>query len=258
MLQIGIALSGLVIGFLVGLTGMGGAALMTPFLILILGVKPLLAVGTDLAYSAVTKAFGAWQHLRQGTVDLGLSFYLAIGSLPGALLATRVLGQVQARFPEFIDSFVTRALGLVLVLVAVTIGLVSFTGGEKRRHKGNVLSLQGWKKVLTILGGSLVGFIVGLTSVGSGTLVVAMLALFYRLDSNRIVGTDVFHGALLVSFAGLLHLKAGNVNLPLVANLLLGSIPGVLLGAKLSSKVHEKVLRRVLVIVLLWLGLKLV
>ncbi len=258
MLEIGILLSGLAIGFLVGLTGMGGAALMTPLLILILGVKPLLAVGTDLAYSAVTKAFGAWQHLRQGTVDLGLSFYLAIGSLPGAVLAVMVLGQVQARYPEFIDSFVTRALGLVLVLVAVIISLASFTGGENRGQKINALSLHGWQKALTALGGALVGFIVGLTSVGSGTLIVAMLALFYRLPSNRIVGTDVFHAAILVSVAGLAHWKAGNVNFPLMANLLLGSIPGVLLGAKLSLKVHEKALRKVLALVLLWSGLKLV
>jgi uncharacterized membrane protein YfcA len=244
--------TGFVVGVLVGLTGMGGAALMTPFLILVLGTTPVVAVGTDLAYGAVTKIVGAFMHWRHGTVDLRLVGRLALGSVPGGLLA---VGAVHL-LPESVDSdtAVRRALGVLLVLVACilltrTLGLRPPPLPERLRAW-----LQGPG---TIVAGLVIGALVGFTSVGSGSLLIAFLVAAYRLRPAQIVGTDVFHAAILVTATGVAHAQAGVVDWDIVAGLLVGSIPGVALGSWLAPRTPARALRAGLAVLLLATGVAL-
>jgi uncharacterized membrane protein YfcA len=254
------ALAGLLVGMLVGMTGMGGGSLMAPVLVFLLGVKPIYAVGTDLAYSAVTKWVGGFKHYRQGTVDMGIVRLLALGSVPGSLLGVGAIQHLHRLLGADSDALVLRALGLVLIMVATTMVVRAIVGSaedqpDKRLRFGRVrLSRAG--RAATVVLGLVVGFLVGLTSVGSGTLFVAVLVAFYPLALHRIVGTDVLHAALLTTVAGLAHLSAGNVEGGLMLNLLLGSIPGVWIGATLSTRASLKVLRPILAVVLLISGSK--
>ena len=174
-----IALLGFGVGVLVGLTGMGGAALMTPLLILLVGMRPLVAVGTDLAYSTVTKLVGGWQHARQNNVDLPIALFLALGSVPGGRLGVGLLGVVQGLYGEGIDAFVRRMLGIVLLVVALVVLVRPLFFRGSGRVPQQVLQVTSRRKVLTTLLGAVVGFLVGITSVGSGTLIIAGLTLFY-------------------------------------------------------------------------------
>jgi len=237
---------------------MGGGALMTPILIIFLHVPPLTAVGTDLAYAAITKAFGGFVHWRQRTVDTKLALSLAAGSVPAAILGVIFvywLGSVIDA--EAMNQLIQRLLGIALLIVAATLLLRPFVDRHSSRQARCVAPKQRPRN-RTILLGAFVGFLVGVTSVGSGTLVIVALLLFYPyLAMMRVVGTDVYHGAILVSAAALAHGVAGNVNFPLMLNLLIGSLPGVFIGSKLSVQVPEKVLRPVLVTILAASGLKL-
>jgi hypothetical protein len=252
-----IAIIGLFVGCMIGLTGMGGGALMTPILILFLGVKPTLAVGTDLAYAAVTKVFGGLVHLRQKTVEPKIVLYLALGSVPSTLLSVQLVVWIKHNYGTLVDVIVMKALGTGLIILAVVLVLKSFLVRKiKQKHPVTVGHGRKWFTVAT---GATVGFLVGLTSVGSGTLiVVALLFLFPALPSKRVVGTDVAHAALLVSAAGLAHWHGGNVEWPLVSNLLIGSIPGVFLGSRLTAHVPDGYLRPVLASLLLITGYKLI
>ena len=223
---------------------MGGGALMAPVLIL-LGVRPLAVVGSDLAYSAVMKLFGAAQHARFGTVEWPTVRRLALGSVPGALIGVALLRQL----PEGqVDVFVTQALGLALVVVAGTMLL-----GAAFPHRRPV-ALPPWGLPLA---GLVVGVLVGVTSVGSGTLIVALLALTTTLPARAIVGTDIVHALLLVAAATAAHAQAGSIDVGLTANILLGAIPGVLVGGRLSVHLPERALRPTLGVVLLASGVKL-
>ncbi len=235
---------GLLVGTLVGLTGMGGGALMAPLLIFA-GFRPLVVVGTDLAYSTLTKLVGAAQHLRYRTVDWPTVRRLALGSLPGAvvgLVGLRLLpgGQV--------DAVITHLLGGALILVAlVLLGQVLLPHWSTWALPPGLLTPAGF----------LVGLLVSLTSVGSGSLVVALLALTTRLPARVIVGTDLVHACLLVGVAALGHWQAGSVDPVLTGHLLLGAIPGVLLGSRLSVRLPERALRPTLAVILLATGLRL-
>ncbi|MBI4716139.1 MAG: sulfite exporter TauE/SafE family protein, partial [Nitrospirae bacterium] len=208
--DIQIALIGLLVGTLIGLTGMGGGALMTPILILFLGVKPTLAVGTDLIYAAATKIFGGGVHFRQKTVEPKIVLYLALGSIPSTLLSVQVVVWIKTHYGSMVDAFVMKALGVTLILLAVMLFLKTVLVRKIKAH--HPLTVGHGRKWFTMAAGAIVGFFVGLTSVGSGTLiVVVLLFLFPALPANRIVGTDVVHGALLLSVAGLAHWHGGNV-----------------------------------------------
>ena len=250
--------AGLAIGILIGLTGMGGGALMTPFLIL-LGVRPSLAVGTDLFQMMFTKSFGAWQHHRQGTVNYRLVLPLILGSLPGALLGVALLVILRDHVGISMDAFVTRLLGGVLTLVGIALLLRLFLLRRLSRRQGSWegLSLDGRGKFLLTGMGALVGVLVGLTSVGSGTLFIVILTILFPISMRTIVGTDVAHSAILTAGAGLMHLGFGNVDLVLAANILVGSIPGVLVGSRLTVQVPERGLRALVAVVLMGVGLKL-
>lgn len=256
MIELKFSLAGFLVGFLVGLTGMGGAALMTPLLIF-LKVPPMLAVGTDLGYASITKIFGAWQHYRQKTVSISIAGYLLIGAIPTALLGVWFLTFLRNSYGSDVDIFTKKALGVVLVVVAVSLllhYLIKVGNGEEKEN----LVLSSGQKLSTLVWGAVVGFLVGLTSVGSGSLIIPFLAFFYHLPTRKVVGTNVFQAAVVLSVAGLAHLRAGNIDLPLVGILLVGSIPGVVVGSRLTLKTSDKFLKIILALVLFIVGLKLV
>jgi uncharacterized membrane protein YfcA len=242
------------VGLLVGATSMGGAALMTPVLILVFGVRPTLAVGTDLVFGAITKTAGAWMHWRQGTVDLQVVRNLATSSIPSGVIGVLVV-QFLHRRGIAMDAHVRHALGMALVIVAAVLLARSlgvkvpnpFFGALQRHRQAGVMA---W--------GAFVGFAVGLTSVGSGSLITPFLLMLFPKDPARAIGTDVFHAALLVTATASLYAGAGTVEWRLIPTLLAGSMPGVLLGSYLTPRLPVRPLRIGLSVVLLATGLKLV
>jgi uncharacterized membrane protein YfcA len=239
--------AGLLVGSLVGLTGMGSGALMTPILILVVGVPPVTAVGTDLAYASLTKIVGGWQHARQQTVDWRLVRLLAAGSVPASLASVQLLEQLERRVDiAAVDAIVRRGLGGVLILAAAALLL-----GALRARRAATSAAAAFPARRVVVLGAVVGSLVGLTSVGSGSLVVALLSLSSPLAATTIVGTDIAHAAILTSAAAGAHGLAGNIEPPLLASLLAGSLPGVLLGSRLSVRIPATALRLVLAVVLL-------
>ncbi|MCZ8523648.1 MULTISPECIES: sulfite exporter TauE/SafE family protein [Paenibacillus] len=253
-MELSIVLMGALVGLLVGLTGVGGAALLTPLLMLI-GIQPTVAVATDLFYNSITKLFGSIQHFRQGTLQKKLVLYLAMGSIPGAVTAVLLI-----RFfpPLHIlqDAIIKHALGIVLIIVAV-LSIAKLWILKEQDNSIQKKPLEE-KKGLTILIGVLLGFVVGLTSVGSGSLFALAMMFFYRLKAAELVGTDIVHAFLLVSAASLVHAGLGNVDYLLALNLLLGSVPGVLLGSSLSAKLPAKPLRTFMASIILISGINLI
>jgi uncharacterized protein len=239
----GLAVTGLLVGTLVGLTGVGGSALMAPVLIF-LGIRPLVVVGTDLAYSAVTKLVGGLQHMRYGTVDMSTVRRLAVGSMPGALVGVAILRQMDK---ADVDSIITHLLGIALILVAVTMAL--------RLLRPN-LRLPQMSATMFPVSGALVGILVGVTSVGSGSLIAALLAFATPFSTRVIVGTDLVHAFLLVTVAALAHWGMGSVDLDLTLNLLVGAVPGVVVGSRLSVGLPERALRSVLAVALFAIGFR--
>ncbi|WP_199517183.1 sulfite exporter TauE/SafE family protein [Nucisporomicrobium flavum] len=249
-----LALAGLGVGIVVGLTGMGGGALMTPILVLVFGVPPVAAVSSDLAASAVMKPFGGFVHARRGTVNWRLVAWLCAGSVPSAFLGVlllRLLGDDEA-----VQHTIKVSLGVALLLAA---GGLLLKAWVSRRNRGDgppaTITVR---PIPTLLLGAGGGLIVGLTSVGSGSLIiVALLALYPKLRANDLVGTDLVQAIPLVMSAALGHAFFGDLKLDLAAAVLVGSIPGVLIGARISSRAPGGVIRTALVIVLLASSLKL-
>jgi uncharacterized membrane protein YfcA len=240
-------------GMLVGLTSMGGAALITPFLILVVGVRPLIAVGTDLVYGSITKIVGAAMHWKQGTVDLQLALRLASGSVPAGLAGVLMIRHLDATGHN-VDEALRHVLGGVLVVVAVLLLARAF----ELLPTGCPPWLRRNEKRATIAWGAVVGLAVGLTSVGSGSLMIPFLLMLNPLRPAEVVGTDVFHAALLVTATAALHTQAGNVDWVLVPSLLLGSIPGVMLGSYLATRMPARGLKVGLSMLLFVTGIKLI
>ena len=238
------------VGVLIGLTSMGGAALMAPFLILVLGVSPVTAVGTDLVYGAFTKIVGAWVHIRQGTVDLPVVKKLATGSIPGGLLGA-LLVILLPRLTHDAEHYVKKAIGVLLVIVAVVL-LVRILLAPKVTL--SVKRLKFLNEKGTVIWGAIVGFCVGATSVGSGSLLAPFLIMLYPSKPSKVVGTDVFHAAILVSVTGIAHATSGGAEWSLLPLLLAGSIPGVLLGSRIAARVPARPLRTCLAALLLVTG----
>jgi len=240
---------GLAVGVLVGLTGIGGGSLLTPLLILVVGVKPVVAIGTDLFYGAVTKTVGGWRHLRLGTVDLGVSGWMALGSVPGSLLGVLGLRALQAGYG---DAFEPVLLGLVAAaLLVVSLAILGRAVFMRVFGESEAVELTPRLRVTAVVIGLTLGALIGLTSVGSGALIGLALILVFRLTPHRVVGTDVFHAALLLWTAALAHMASGNVDLALAGTLLVGSLPGVWLGTALLPLVPAAGLRPALGCVLL-------
>ena len=253
--SIAIILFGLGIGILVGMTGMGGGALMTPLLILFFGVSPTTAIGTDILYAAITKTVGAQRHYKLGTVNLGLVFWLAVGSVPAAILGVQVVSILQDHLGEDkLDSLVYAVLGGTLLMVGIiTLGRALILAKTINERDDFKIELR--HKVAAVTIGATTGFVIGVTSAGSGTVIAVLLIAVYRLTPKHVVGTDVFHAAIILWAAGLAHFGHGNVDLGLVGNILLGSIPGIIIGAALTEKVPQDKLRIALGVVLIASGI---
>ncbi|MGI8802222.1 MAG: sulfite exporter TauE/SafE family protein [Solirubrobacteraceae bacterium] len=253
-----IVLFGLGVGMLVGTTGMGGGSLMTPLLILVFGVKPVLAIGTDLVYGAVTKTVGGWRHFRMGTVHMGTSLWLAVGSVPGAIGGVLALNTLRGTYggQSFDDLVLVLVAGALLVTSVAVLGraLLVRRVSELEREDPELTRRD---HVVAVITGLVIGFVLSVTSAGSGSLIAVVLIVWYRLTPRRVVGTDVFHAAILLWVAGLAHLFDGNVDLGLAANILIGSVPGVWLGARFSERLPADGLRPALGLVLLASGLAL-
>ena len=246
---------GLGVGVLVGLTGIGGGSLMTPLLILVFGIKPVTAIGTDLAYAAVTKTVGGYKHFRQGTVDLSLSTWMALGSVPAAVGGVYALEAVERASGREFDSLLLAVLaGAILFTGIITLSRALFFKHLAEREREKV-TLERRHKTSAVVIGVFVGFMLGVTSAGSGALIALALILVFRLIPRRVVGTDVFHAALLLWAAAIAHIVAGNVDFALAGTILIGSVPGVWLGSQWSIQIPAGTLRTVLGVVLIGAGL---
>jgi uncharacterized membrane protein YfcA len=262
-IDLAIATAGLLVGFTVGLTGMGGGALMTPILVLLFKVEPLAAVSSDLVASMIMKPVGGSVHARRGTVNFALVKWLMVGSVPAAfagVLVLRALGQgavVQARVKE--------ALGIALVVAASSIAAKALLQYRSSRRRGAPADRAPApaapfraRPLPTVLVGVGGGLVVGMTSVGSGSLMIVLLMLLYpMLSSKELVGTDLVQAIPLVASAAFGHLLFGDFKLDLTASLLVGCLPGVYLGARVSSRARDAVIRPLLAVILLASGLKL-
>lgn len=250
------AISGFIVGLLVGLTGVGGGALMTPTLIFFFGIPPLVAVGTDLLFAAITKSGGIIVHATQRTVNWRIAGLLMFGSFPTALLVVTWLGDYHTTGGET-DQLVKVVLGIALLLTALVLLVRNRIVAFARDLIEQAPQLRRLRLPLTILAGILIGTLVPLTSVGAGVLATAALLLLYpSLPARQVVGTDLVHAVPLTAIAGLGHLQLGSVDSHLLLILLIGSLPGIFLGSRLSRVVPEKILRQVLTSLLLLTGLK--
>jgi uncharacterized protein len=250
-----IVLFGLGIGVLVGMTGMGGGSLMTPLLILLFGISPTTAIGTDIFYAAVTKTVGGWRHLKMKTVNMELVKWLAMGSVPSAVGGVLLVSWLQTQIGEArLEELVYAVLGGTLLMV----GVITLTRALILRgliDERDRFDVERRHKVAAIAIGATTGFVIGITSAGSGTVIAILLIAVYRLAPKKVVGTDVFHAAILLWAAGLAHWVGGNVDFVLAANILLGSVPGVVIGAALSDRSPQGFLRTALGIVLIGSGI---
>jgi uncharacterized protein len=249
--------AGFLTGLIVGLTGVGGGALMTPILLLVFGISPVTAVGTDLWFAAITKLVATRIHSAAGLIDWQVTKRLWAGSLPAAGLT--VLAMKAGLIVTSFDLLKTAVAVAVLVTAAGLLlqPVLQKTGRGQRLNKTD--SFKAWQPVLTVAAGAGLGVIVTLTSVGAGALGVVMLTYLYplRLTPARLIATDIVHAIPLALFAGLGHLMVGHVDFELLGWLLLGSIPGVFIGAKLSSRLPARVLRIALALVLCAVAIKL-
>jgi len=252
-----LVLGGLGVGTVVGLTGMGGGALMTPMLVIFFGVDPVTAVSSDLVVSLVMKPFGAGVHAREGTVNYSLVKWLCIGSVPAAFAGVLVLNALGG---DDLANTVKTYLGIALLVAAASM----IVRNQLNRRRGRVVGVDGAQHALgvrplpTVLIGIGGGLIVGMTSVGSGSLIiVALLLLYPTLSAGQLVGTDLVQAVPLVAAATLGHLLFGDVSFAIAGALMVGAIPGVLIGARVSSRAPDAIIRPILVVVLIASGAKL-
>jgi uncharacterized membrane protein YfcA len=248
--------SGFAVGVIVGLTGVGGGSLMTPLLVLLFGVHPATAVGTDLLYAAFTKAGGTVAHARQGHVEWKVTGLLAAGSIPAAAATILVLSQLPKQSPAMTHT-ISVALGVALILTAAAILFGRRLREYAVGHQNPVLQRNRARN--TIIVGAVLGVLVSISSVGAGALGVAALFFLYpHLAPKQIVGSDVAHAVPLTFVAGMGHWWLGSIDWNLLGALLLGSLPGIWIGSRISSKVPEHLLRRLLGSMLVLIGAKLI
>ncbi|MCP5274935.1 MAG: sulfite exporter TauE/SafE family protein [Burkholderiales bacterium] len=255
----GYTLSGLVIGFIVGVTGVGGGSLMTPLLIMVFNVPPATAVGTDLLYAALTKAGGAWVHGRQKTVHWTLVGHLAMGSVPAAVITIIILNLISVD-SEFFATLITSTLGIALILTAMALLFRQQLTRLGRSHFGFLVEWRD-RHILsaTIMTGAILGVLVTISSVGAGALGMVVLFMLYpRLPAVTLVGSDIAHAVPLTLVAGLGHAYMGSVDYSLLVSLLVGSLPGIYLGSHVSKRLPDRFLRPVLATILILIGIKLI
>jgi uncharacterized membrane protein YfcA len=250
-----LSLAGLLIGGLVGLTGMGGGSLMTPLLVIAFGFNPTVAIGTDILHGAIFKSVGGIRHRRLGTVHARLSGWMFLTSAPMSLAGVSVASWLESRYGDGIQSAMGRVLAVTLLLGALGLFAKSFVHYHERSDAPFLLTRRDRLAALAI--GFFGGFIVGLTSVGTGVFFGLTMLIVFPLRAAKIVGTDIFHAAALLWVAGAGHLIAGNVDLGAVGWLVLGSVPGVLIASQFTLRMPERGLRVALASVLLLSGIKL-
>lgn len=251
-----LALAGLVVGALVGLTGMGGGSLMTPLLIFLFGFNPAVAIGTDILHGAAFKTVGAVRHRMLGHVHARLSVWMFLASAPMSLVGVVIATWLKNRYGDTTDSIVAQVLGAALLLGGL--GLLAKSAVRHTERPDAPFLLQNRHRWAAVTIGAFGGLIVGLTSVGTGVFFGLTLLLLFPLRSAIVVGTDIFHAAALLWVAGLGHMVAGNVDLSAVGWLLIGSVPGVLIGSQFTVRLPDRALRLALASVLVASGAKLV
>ncbi|MEY4136816.1 MAG: hypothetical protein RL205_944 [Actinomycetota bacterium] len=254
-----LSLGGLIAGIMVGLTGMGGAALVTPMLVLIFGINPAAAVSSDVVASAIMKPVGALVHIRAKTVHWGLVGWLSAGSIPGVLLGTLIFAKVLTS--DDASNTIRTWIGWVLILALAAMIAKNFVSARAKRIRGEQ-PMQGTdmpvKVVRTMMLGFFVGAIVGMTSVGSGSLIVTIMLLLYPLlRPSVLVGTDLTQAVPMLIAGAIAHAGFGDISIAVVVSLLIGQIPGIYLGAKLSSRYDGHRLRWLLMVVLAATAIKL-
>lgn len=246
-----IVLFGLGVGILIGLTGIGGGSLMTPLLIIVLGIHPVVAVGTDLTYGAVTKTLGGYRHLRKGTVDVGVSKWLAYGGIPGTLLGVLLVDRLHKAYGKSFEHALIGCVAGALVIVASVVlvrTLLIANASERENHSYSFTPRAG---IAAIALGFVLGMILGMTSVGSGALIGVAMIVIFKLTPQRVAGSSVFLAAMLLWVAGIANIVSGNVDYGLMGNILIGSIPGVWIGAHFVDRVPAQALRVILAAALL-------
>ncbi|HXR02824.1 MAG TPA: sulfite exporter TauE/SafE family protein [Pseudomonas sp.] len=255
--NIGFVVAGLLVGFIVGMTGVGGGSLMTPIL-LWFGINPATAVGTDLLYAAITKSGGVLVHKKNDNIDWGITGWLTLGSVPAAGLTLWFLSTLHTA-PEAMNSVIKQALGFVLLLTALAICFKQRLLAFAHRHAGDHYRLSDKSlNALTVLTGVVLGVMVALTSIGAGALgTVALFILYPFLDTRRLVGTEIAHAVPLTLVAGLGHASMGNMNWPMLGFLLMGSLPGIYMGSHLTGRIPDAILRPFLAVMLIAIGYKL-
>ena len=242
--------AGLLIGFLIGLTGMGGGALMTPFLLLVMKLNPITAIGTDLAFAAITKVVGSAQHYRHGHISPKQVAWMALGSLPSSFASAQLVLRLP---PHIIQTTLPIMLGSVLILI----GGIIMAQALELIHPRTSAELV-WPRPLAMVSiGVVGGFLVGMTSIGGGTVIMALLMIFFTIPIQYLVGLDVLHGALLATVAALTYAMSGQTDWSLVSRLLIGSLPGAWLGAHAINRLDRRVVRTVLALLIIGAGVNL-
>src|SRR5450432_4880339 len=242
-------LVGFVVGVLIGLTGVGGGVLLLPVLIFGLRVPPIVAVGSDALFNFFTKIPAGLLHLKKGTVRRKVVLALAAGSVPGSFAGVKLLMYIRHLYGDGVNNFIKTAVGVLFIIVPL---LLMFQRRIEEKVANRPPTMKGFIGMAVI--GLVAGFLVGMTSVGSGSIIMMLLLIFYTYPPKIMVGTDITHAVILTGVTSLLHYRLGNVNLPLVGYLLIGSIPGGLIGSHLSTRVPVLWLRRILCVVLLATG----
>lgn len=258
-LELGYALAGLVVGFIVGMTGIGGGALMTPILILGFGIPPIIAVSTDLLYAAITKCGGIFNYARRQLVHYKIVGLLLAGSLPSSLMTLAVLSGVEAA--DVIEQLMNLTLGVSLVLTSVAVFMRQSVRRWAQQLSETQLGgrLKQVRPAATLVAGGILGVLVTLSSVGAGALGTAVLILLYpRLSMPAIVGTDLLHAVLLTAVAGAGHYQMGSVDTALLLSLITGSLPGVFAGSYLGSRLSPRVMQPLMGSLLMAIGLRFV
>lgn len=248
---------GLGVGTLIGMTGVGAGSLMTPILILVIGVKPITAIGSDLAYGAITNSVGGWRHWRQRTVDVSLSTWMALGSMPAAIVGVVVLKVLEQGNRKSFDDTLLITLGAVLLLCAIAMLARMLLGHATARERDRV-HLTPRLRATAVTLGLMIGFIVGVTSAGSGSLITVAMVLAFGLAPRQVVGSSVFNSAIVLWAAALAHVVAGDVDYGLAGTILLGSVPGVWVGSALSYRVPVGALRVALALLIVGASLALI
>jgi len=242
-------LVGFIVGILIGMSGVGGGVLLLPVLIFGLRVPPLMAVGSDALFNFFTKIPASLMHLKKGTVRRKVVVALAAGSIPGSIVGVKLLMHIRHLYGDGVNNFIKTAVGILLIIIPI---LLLFQRRIEERVVNRPPTMKGFAGMALI--GLIAGFLVGMTSVGSGSIIMMLLLLFYSFAPKVNVGTDIVHAVLLTGITGLMHFRLGNVDLSLVVTLLIGSIPGGLIGSHLATRVPMLWLRRILCTLLLITG----